>query len=492
MRLLLLFVFLFSSAVLSQNRPDPAIIQGMKYADNLQFKKADSLFYLVVKKNKNLPDGYYFISQIYFWKYLANRDSANYLVYLKFVNIADSLAQSLNLENSAWENFVVGSIHATKAAALSTFGKNLDALFETKKAFSFFEKAIELDSTFADPYYGLGVFNYALSFLPPVFRLALDIIGLSHNKNRAISYLKKSFEQGILTSNESGFNLSKIYLEYLGELDSAEYFINKVLEKNNRNILFLYQFGLIQIRKKNLAGATKILKSIVNKNENNFRQTKALSYFLLGEINFLKNNFRKAIKYYQNFFNYSETIDYIGYASLKLALAAKFIGSNKLYVQNITTTNFGNDKIPEDIFAAKLGRLLLKKGLNKGMLNVIKAENYFNAGNYSRGIKFCDSVLLKIYSNKHFNEIKILKAAMLTAQHKYLLSNKLLEKAGPIDFLKELLFPLKLITLVKNYLGTKKFNMAKVYYDKLKSIKLGLFKNKYEGEINFLGRHYLK
>ncbi len=490
MRRILILFFLFVSALYSQPKIDSLIIKGVKFTDNLEFGKAELLFNEFIAKNKNLPDGYYFISQIYFWKFLANRDSADYLIYSRFVNIADSLVERGIPGNSAWENFVAGSIHATKAAAFSTYGKNMKAFFETKKAVTYFNEAIELDSNFADPYYGLGIFNYALSFLPPIFKVALDITGLSHSKQKAISFLKKSFGKGIVTKDESGFNLSKIYAEYLGELDSAEYYINIVLHKDSDNILFSYQKALIKVQKKELSSAEEILKNIIKSPGNNFEQTKALSYFLLGEIYFFRNNFNKAITYYDKFFETAKTIDYVGFASLRVALAAKFIGADSLFYENITTTDFGNGKIPEDKFAKSFGAKLLKKGINEGTLNVVKALNYFESGEYSNGLDFCDSIIERTKGQKYLPEIKIIKAAILTEQKKFTASIEILKSVKPLNLLREILTPLKLISLVRDYLFIGKTNLARKYFLKLKNTDLKNFKNKFEAKINYLGRHY--
>ncbi len=492
MRRVLFFLFLNILTIYSQRNVDSLLLSGVRYSDNLQFRHAENAFNEFIKENSDLPDGYYFLSQLYFWQYLANRDSANYLIFMKYVNIAEELSSNAKLETSAWENFIAGSVHAIKAAAFSTYGKNMKAFFETKKAVSLFQNAIALDSSFADPYYGLGVFNYALSYLPGIMKFALDITGLEHNKDRAIVYLKKSLARGMVTRDESAFNLSKIYLEYLGELDSAEYYINIALRRNSNNILFSYQKAIIKIKRKNLNRAEKILEEIVNSGNKNFKQTRALSYFLLGEIHFYENDFKNAIKYYEKFFETTSTIDYIGFASLRTALAAKFVGSDSIYYENITTSNFGNSKIPDDKFAEELGNYLLKNGTDKGFLNVIKALNYFKAGLYRRGLTFCDSVISGDKLNKYSVDLEILKGAFLTELGRYSASNKILANLNGAIFLREIVAPIKYISLIKNnwFLGKKK--SAEEYFLKLKSFDFKYFKHKYEGQINYFARHLFR
>jgi len=69
---LVLFSFLAEN-LYAQKNIDSQIVKGLNYCYNFEWDKAETIFSEVIEKYPDHPAGYHYLSSIYFWYYLSNK-----------------------------------------------------------------------------------------------------------------------------------------------------------------------------------------------------------------------------------------------------------------------------------------------------------------------------------------------------------------------------------------------------------------------------------
>lgn len=376
----LLFVFLsflFFTSSFSQSRREYLLNQGLNKAYNLEFKAAEELYSKVIDAEPNLPDGYYRIAQLYFWSFLASHDIGQYYVFLKFAELTEDKLDLLlsNKPESDYYTYMSGNLASLRAMAYAINNSAVDAFWYSKKAVNLFNRTLEINPKFYDAYLGLGLFDYAMSFIPEFLGWTLNLTGLSSDKARGLRYVKLAYEKGKYDKTEAAFHLSKIYVDYIAEYDSAEIYINKLVEKYSGNSLFVYQQGLIQFKKHKLDNALSLFNKVIKINKEEFPQISALARYRIANIYFCKNDFDNALEYYKIFYDTAREPDYLSETALKSALCFKFLGKDDSFYVSLERIDEGNPDLFEDAYAKKLASYLKDTGVTDKDLLLIRMSN---------------------------------------------------------------------------------------------------------------------
>ncbi len=493
-RFLLLVLFLFS-AKLNFPQPDNFLLKGNHLSYNLEFSKAEEFFNKEISLHPDSPAPFYFLARNYLWKYLGGRQKENAIIFRKYLNIAlkKGEARLKNSDKDKWTYYYLGSTYMLKSAFASTEAKAFQAFWDTKKSVSYFEEALSLDNNFNDALLGLGVFDYALSFVPGMLKFALDLTGLDYSKDKAIVLLKKVYANSIFSSDEAAYHLSKIYLEYLADYDSASYYINRVIRKYPRNILFKYQKALIKIEQRQLDKAEVLLNKIAGSKTSELGQTIAFSYFLLGDIAFKKNNFKLSIKYFDKFFKSTRIVDYLGYANLRAAIAYAMLGDKENFNRHLELCSLGAKKIQEDVFANYASEHYLANGFTKEDSLVQILQNFYDAGKSRQCFNLSEKFLPLIKDSEAKATALTIQAQCLSDLKKYEEAIKVAKQALKENFdFKNWLRTLNYITLARAELGSNNLTAAENYLEKAKESNEGFFKNKLDAKINRVKRELEK
>jgi len=78
----IIFTF-FSSAAFPQN-VSKDIRTGLELCYNFKWKQAEEIFSTMIKENPENSNGYHFLSGIYLWYYLGNRDKEDFNNFVKY------------------------------------------------------------------------------------------------------------------------------------------------------------------------------------------------------------------------------------------------------------------------------------------------------------------------------------------------------------------------------------------------------------------------
>jgi len=388
---LYIFIFLVSTlSLFSQPKLDSLVANGNELSFQFNFTEANQTFKNVIEEFPNSPLGYYFLSRNSLWFYLANKDSVSKRKYLAYIEIAETKGETEydNNPEKAVANYNLGNIYLLKSIFSSTEQNTMDAFWATKSAVNYFEDAIEYDENYYEPYLGLGTIKYALGFVPGFLGWAISVAGLDGEKSEGLNDILHAYENSTFSKVEASYHLGKIYTEFNAEYGNAETHLYSLVDKYPKNELFLYQYAILQIDKRNLPEARKYLNEIVMKDVvPKFHQTYALSLFLKGELSFKENNFEDAIVDYENFIQLSTSIDYTGIANFKIALSYKMLDNDLSAKKHFILARNGNLNIAEDSYASEMSEIYFGKELSGSEKKVILAQNNIESGKYDLALE---------------------------------------------------------------------------------------------------------
>lgn len=384
MKKFFLLFFLFCNFIFPNNQIKNLVKTGLNYAYNFQIEKAFDVFDDIIKKYPNEPEGYHYKSTIYLWFYLSNNEAQNFNNFMSLSNQAIELAnQKLKDEKDIEESkFILGLNYGFRGMTFGKAERYLEMIWAFKESYSNLEEVIKLNPNNFDAYLGLGLFKFTLDQIPSAFQWALDVIGFSGDISTGLNYLKIASEKGDLVKTEAQFYLSQIYKDFYFDYDQSYKLLRILKNKFPNNELFQYSYAVIEINRKNLFEAERTLLKIIKKKNSHFPQVISYTEFLLGDINFKKNKFNDAKKYYLNFLSTTKLNDYQGIANYRLGLCFEFNGnvdSAKIHYENAVNSK---SNLEDDIFARRKSSLLLTKRLSDDEKNLITYSNIFETGNY--------------------------------------------------------------------------------------------------------------
>ena len=423
MKKIVITLLLFSNILFAQNLQSyfNIIEKSDDLVYNFEFEPALDLLEQAIKKKSDRPEAYQILSKIYLWYYLGSKDPLDKKLFLDYSDSVVVRCQNI-LEDKPEDVkilYLLGNVYKYKAMLNAAISNSLDAFWATKKSVDYYEDVLDIDSTFYSAYGGIGIFEYALSFVPAFFNWALTITGLSADERNGFNFIKKAYHSGNIDKVEYQFQLAKLYDEHLAYYSKSEELLNDLVSKYPKNTLFKYQRAISYLKLKNLKLAEKDLKDVLDILHPKFAQTNSFSKFLLGDIYFRTGNYNKAIDFYQQFLNSSQTIDYTGIASLRLAICYHFVDKDLEFKRYALLAANGNEDLEDDDYAKEFGLNLLEHGFNRQREHQIKIENLFLSGKNSQVLKDVNNCIDSI----NLEEVKAVllsyKTSVLIEQKKY-------------------------------------------------------------------------
>ncbi|NOX19233.1 MAG: DUF3808 domain-containing protein [Chlorobi bacterium] len=489
-RFFLSFFFL-AQFLFAQNPFDPIIERGMKKLNEFNFKAADSLFNQAMDLRPENPAPYHFIAQTYLWFSLGDKDFNELKVFFRFSDIALDKGEKFLEENENDANalFLLGLIEMNRAIAGSSKDEMLDAFWASKSAVGYFEDAIEIDSSYADAYLGLGLLEYFLSYVPSVFKWSISLVGLTADKELGLRHLRKAYKDGRIMKDEAAFHLSKILIDYTADFNGAAEILENLTVKYPKNPLFHYRRAIALVRAAKLDEAEKELDAVIALNAKHFSHTTSLAYFLKGTVYFYRNEFSQAVEYFDSFFKKTPSIDFTGIANFRAAICEAMLGNEHEAKRYLILASNGNEDIPEDDFAKRKSKLYFNRWLTDEHKSIVLASNYLHQGNFDKIIELL-SPKVNDFSNQDFK----LEGYNYLAQA-YLNFGEI-KKAAAILRKAESIIPenepwtlvYKNIVIAQYYAITNDFQKMETYLDKAEDLNDGDYNNNFEAWIVKLRR----
>lgn len=411
-RFLIVFIFISTLTLFPKSKLDSLVSTGNEQSFQFNFIKAEKTFQTIIELFPESSQGYYLISRNSLWFYLANKDSSSKNKFSKFYKTA-LLKAEMEFENDSENplmNYNLGNIYFLNSIYNSSEQNSMDAFWSTKSAIGYFEDAIDLDKKYYAPFLPLGTIKYALGFVPGFLGWAISIAGLEGDKVGGLKNIKLAYENCNSCKAEAAYHLGKIYTEYNAMYDKAEVLLARIVKEYPQNELFLYQYAILQIDRKQLKKAEEVLNHIIYEIPNpNFIQTYALSMFLKGEVLFKQNRFNEAIEEYEHFISKTSSPDYTGISNLKIALSYEMLNEKLLAQKHYILARNGNLNIAEDFDANERGQEYFDKKFSDNDKLIIKSNNFLETGKYLEA----NETLKNLDTKKMTNEEKFNSALIM-------------------------------------------------------------------------------
>ncbi|MDO8550660.1 MAG: hypothetical protein Q7S39_11000 [Ignavibacteria bacterium] len=394
-------IFIFTSFNLlsqTQNQLEKNILKGLEHSYHFRWDKAEDIFKDIIEKYPDRPEGYHFLASIYAWYYLSSKNESDFDTFVSYSDIALEKGDD-ELEKKPGDDkllYIIGSNYSYRAIVFAAAENYLDAVWAGKKSDSYLTDALEINPENFDAYLGLGLFSFAAGQTPGAFKWALKLAGISGDTETGLNHIRLAAEKGKYSKVEAQYYYSQISSEY----SIASEYITSLVKKYPENLLFSYSLASLNIKERKINAAEKILKKIVNKDEDKFIQVISFSRFLLGDVFYKKNEFDSAIVYYTKFLDSTPDNDYTGIASFRLGISYEITGgrdSAKIY---FGISDKGNMDLDDDIYAKRKGAIYFQRTLSDNEIALIKASNLIDSGNYQAAYDSLTSILDEVMGSK--------------------------------------------------------------------------------------------
>ncbi len=400
--LTLCLLFVFSFLMSGQQEIERQIYKGLDACYNFDWEQADHTFKRLIEKYPDDPRGYHFESSIYLWYYLGGKNKNDLDTFETFSDEAIEKAEAILEKNEKSEIalYFLGANYCYRAIAFGTAGSFLDAAWATKKSETFLSKLLEINAGRTDAYLGLGLYNFAIAHIPSAFKWALNLVGISGDKDTGVKYIEMAAENGNYTRVEAQYYLAQIEMDFLIDYESSAALLKRLVKKYPRNLFFNYSYAVLLMKQRKLTEADKFLNKVIRYGNNQFSQISSFSYFLKGDVNFRNSNLDSAITYYLHFLENAEANDYTGIAAYRLGLCYEADGNRETAVKYFEKAQNGNMDLDDDIYAKRKSELYLKRTLSPTEMSLVFISNMIEAGKYKAAYDSVSSILPDIRAEK--------------------------------------------------------------------------------------------
>jgi TolA-binding protein len=395
-------MFLGASSLPAQSVINRNVKKGLDYGFDFNWDKAEKTYKALIQRYPNDPRGYHYEASIFFWNYLSSQDKKSYNTFIAYSDTAIDKANTVLDKNPHNIDilYILGSDYSYRTLVFAKAEKFLDAVWASKKSESNLSKALEIDSSYYDAYLGLGLNYFGVGQIPSSFRWALNLAGIHGDEKLGLKYIKKAANYGNLSKVEAEYFYSQILTDYKFEYEQASHYLQSLTNTYPANLLFSYSNAVLDIKRRRLNEAEKILGKIINSNDESFKQIISFSNFLLGDVNFKKNQFENAKEYYSAFISSSASHDYKGIAYFRLALCYELTGSRADAVKYFNLCDQGNQDIEDDIYAKREGLIYSNRSLAETELDLVKYSNMIDNGRYKTAIDSLLDLLQRVKTDR--------------------------------------------------------------------------------------------
>ena len=405
---LTILIILFSIDLASaQSVISRTVKRGLDYGYNFNWDKAEKTFQGLITRYPKDPRGYHYQASVYLWRYLSNPSKQNYNLFIEYSDTAIDIAKKMLDKNSDNSEilYVLGSDYSYRTIAFTKAEKFLDAVWASKKSDSYLSETLANDSTYYDAYLGLGLYYFGVGQIPSAFRWALSLAGIHGNQELGLKYIKIAAKEGEYSKVEAEYYLSQILSDFLFDYYSSSHYLQSLVSQYPNNLLFNYSFAALEIKRRRLNDAERILEKIITKEDTDFKQIISFSNFLMGDVFFKKNQFEKASKYYLAFTSDPSDNDYKGIAYYRLALCFEINGERAEAEKYFKLTTKGNMDLEDDIYAKREGEIYSKRSLANTEIDLIKYSNMIDNGKYKTAVDSLSELLERVKTDRLKSEV---------------------------------------------------------------------------------------
>lgn len=417
-----LVVFIFLVNLLLAQTPDKQIQSTVSKIYNFNFGKANSELDAFSERYPTDYRGYYYKSMMHLWFFLGSLNEAykdSFDFYSDKVNSIIEKTNSDKQSDTVKNLFWLGMIEYNKSVASARANDFASAVLSLKNMRNRLEEVIRLKPEFYDAYLPIGLSNFAFAEVPAALKWAANLVGFNSNKELGLQYLKLVSDKGSILKTDAQFYLSQIYTRVIIDYQEANNILSKLKKVYPKNLLFNYSFALIKYELNDLNSSEKILRNILSSNDKIFTYVISNSHLLLANLFFAKEQYDSALVHYNLFRDLRVNNDYTGFANLMTGICYELLGNRNQAIRYYEKSDEGNKDLDEDIYAERLGKLLISKPINDEFKFILHIKNLIRQNK----LKDAEEKLKDVLSENRYST-KVKSESYLLLSDIYLINKK--------------------------------------------------------------------
>lgn len=192
----IVFTLLILASGANSEVPEPSLLKGKQYIYSFSLDTAISTFDSLLKIYPEDPVLYFYRGYARLIMYSQAMTNEKLLEQMEtdFYNVMDKIEGKP--EKTARDYFYLAFSYGALGASAAVDKSYYQAFLKGRKAKNYLEKVVELDSTYFDAYFGLGIYHYYVGLLPGIFRFFAGILGFTGDRELGLRELGIAAEKG--------------------------------------------------------------------------------------------------------------------------------------------------------------------------------------------------------------------------------------------------------------------------------------------------------
>lgn len=166
-------------------------------------------------------------------------------------------------ENNLDKKVMVGNAYMYVAKKQLDMGHKLIAGNSLKKAKNLMLEVLEKDSSKADAYFAIGIFNYFSANVPAGFKWLAALLGFTGSRAKGLEYIQKAASVPNLSQGDAAFMMVYIYKNKEKNHNTALTYNLQLREKYPNNPLFLFDEAELFWHKSNFPSCVESLNEFL-------------------------------------------------------------------------------------------------------------------------------------------------------------------------------------------------------------------------------------
>ncbi len=250
------------------------------YRDAPFLDNALALFDTLVLMRPDRPEGFFLNAALYYSIALFDRTEE---VAEKFTYNSE---KAIELTNTLLEEdpgnpyyyFYLGAVHGNLGLQSLKLGNYWSAYRNGSKGKSYLEKALEIDSEFADAKLGIGMFQYYLDILPKYLKFILFFARFKGDREEGLENVHSATQEGSITRIEANYFLAHVYNKYEGRVNEAEKLFQSLYKAFPDNYYFRWSLARFYYENGNLLAAHDLFEEFLKVQHKYYNQS--IRYYL--------------------------------------------------------------------------------------------------------------------------------------------------------------------------------------------------------------------
>jgi tetratricopeptide (TPR) repeat protein len=360
---------------------DPAfkeqILAGVDAFYAMRYDDAIKIYDNLITKYPADPTGYFFRSQIFLWRYLFDYSEPDFKRFVvacdKSIVIAEEALNTNPNNNNA--RTIIGAIYGFRAMANFRAENFVKAALDGRSCYSYLSEALKRDPKQYDAYFGMGAFHFGIAVMPSTVRFASNFAGLKGDRQGGLREISIAAEKSLFSRNDAKIFLAFIEVYFNKDYGKGFKYLQDLVQKYPTNIPVLYTMGNVESFLKKMNYANEYYKKVLQLADTNFKVLTTIANYRMGEAYFRLNDFEKARPAFQKYFKTRYERSFRGIAFYRLSLIYELSGNRaeavKGYQKCLEVAPFE----PEDKYAIRKAKELLKTPLDATQIQLIKGVN---------------------------------------------------------------------------------------------------------------------